>query len=75
MVGTILIDLSKAFDSIDHAMLLAKLEAYGVRGIEKSWFVNYLSGRRQRVANGAMSKWSKMVNSLPTIAHAYYVIA
>ena len=32
MVGTILIDLSKA---IDHAMLLAKLEAYGVRGIEK----------------------------------------
>ena len=66
IVGTVLIDLSKAFDSIDYDMLLTELEAYGVRGIEKSWFVNYLSGRRQRVVvNGAMSNWSKMVKGVP----------
>ena len=42
IVGTILIDLSKAFHSIDHNLLVAKLEAYGVSGNEKERFLNYL---------------------------------
>ena len=49
-------------------MLLTKLEAYGVRGIVKSKFVNCLSGRRQRVVvNGAMSNWSKLYTDDTTI--------
>ena len=49
-IGAVLIDLSKAFDSIDHALLLKKLQSYGVEGNEFNWFTNYLTSRKQRVS-------------------------
>jgi Reverse transcriptase (RNA-dependent DNA polymerase). len=42
-------DLSKAFDRVDHNILLSKLPYYGVRNASKEWFRSYLSGRSQRV--------------------------
>ena len=48
-VLSILIDYSRAFDTVNHNILLQKLEVYGIRGIVNDWFRSYLSSRRQRV--------------------------
>ena len=45
----VFVDLQKAFDTVDHNILLHKLSHYGIRDIASCWFSSYLSNRKQFV--------------------------
>ena len=42
----IFVDLQKSFGTVDHKILLSKLDYYGIRGISNNWFKSYLSNRK-----------------------------
>ena len=50
VVGCVLVDFCKAFDLVDHQMLLKKLQCYKCNDSCLSWFESYLSNRTQRVS-------------------------
>ena len=62
----IFIDLKKAFDMVNHFILLLKLHHYGIRGVAYNWFQSYLSNRQQFVcANGHDSNHLSITCGVP----------
>ena len=59
-------DLQKAFDTVDHEILIKKLDNYGIRGIANKWFKSYLSNRYQFVSiNGKDSDVKPVKHGVP----------
>jgi len=57
----IFIDLRKAFDTVNHGVLLRKLEHYGIRGVLLDWFRSYLTDRKQYVFYNGLSSDLKSI--------------
>ena len=53
LTGSVFIDLRKAFDTVDHCLLMEKLQGYGVNNKELDWFSDYLQNREQFVQFGS----------------------
>ena len=65
-VGVIFMDLSKAFDTINHSLLLAKLKAYGFSNQALRLLQSYLCSRFQRsIINGSFRSWNEVITGVP----------
>ena len=61
-------DLSKAFDTIDHEILITKMDHYGIKNLESQWFKSYLSDRKQYVEfnnTGVARPRERLINDSP----------
>ena len=65
-IGTILMDLSKAYDCLSHNLLISKLEGYGLDIGSVDFLLDYFSLRKYRTKIGSSySKWSEICREIP----------
>ena len=59
----IFLDIKKAFDTVNHNILITKLEHYGIKGTALKWFKSFLSGRKQRTRVGCRISSANLITS------------
>ena len=65
-VISVFLDLKKAFDTLDHDIMLKKLHYYGIRGVYHDWFKIYLCNRRQvTTINSIEPNYANVITGLP----------
>jgi len=62
MAGGVFVDFQKAFDTVNHSILLKKLAHYGIRGEIGKWFASYLSNRKQYVSILGFDSSHQLIN-------------
>ena len=67
-IGAVFMDLSKAFDTLNHRLLLAKLKAYGLQPTALKQTANYLTGcfQKTKISN-SYSSWSEIIARVPKV--------
>ena len=66
IVGALLVDMSKAFDSVPHDLLMRELESIGCGNAALQWFQSFLTGRKQRVVNTPeVTPWKDVTRGVP----------
>ena len=66
VVCSAFLDLRKAFDSLDHVLLLQRINSMEIHGTEIAWFTDYLTNRLQRVKfKGSFSSWIPVRGGIP----------
>ena len=66
VTGVVFLDIRKAFDSVDHSILIEKVQFYGVADRELMWFKSYLTARQQQcLVNGCLSSQSNLLCGVP----------
>jgi hypothetical protein len=66
VIDVLYTDFSKAFDTVPHQRLIAKLSAYGIDQITTDWIEDFLRGRRQKIVLGEHSStWNDVLSGFP----------
>ena len=60
---SLFLDLSKAFDTVNHQILLNKLRYYGLQQSEYNWFQFYLSNRKQLVHSNSVASDTRFIST------------
>lgn len=66
LVGALFIDFRKAFDAVDHSILIQKLAIYKIDLVSLNWFISYLNDRKQAIkSDKGLSEFSIMQYGVP----------
>ena len=75
---SVFLDFKKAFDTVDHKILLSKLDFSGIRGVSHEWHKSYLSERNQiTVIDGITSSSSSISHGVPQLglSSVHYIVS